>query len=389
MVDDTNPKLHRKGKNTLAVHAGVSSSSRGVVNVIEPSSAFQYIDQGEIPYPRYFNTPNQQVIVEKLCALENAAAGLVFGSGMAAVSTTLTAMLRPGDHVVMQDGVYGGTRSFAASEFESLGLEVTFVNARDAPWSADLRPNTRLIYLETPNNPLMEIVDLQQVAKVAQPRKITTVVDNTFASPINQNPIDYGIDIVVHSGTKYLGGHSDLSFGAVVGTESLVDRIREKAKHYGGNTNALTCYLMERSLKTLAVRVEAQNRNAMAIAEYLARQAAVNAVNYPGLTSHRGHDVASKQMTGFGGTLSFELPNEKAATNFLRMLKLITPAVSLGGVETLASLPMYTSHAALSADERRACGIADGLVRLSLGIETAADLMSDLQQAFQTIEMNR
>ena len=230
---------------------------------------------------------------------------------------------------------------------------------------------------------------MQEVADIARSRKILTVVDNTFASPINQHPIDHGIDIVVHSGTKYLGGHSDLSFGAVVGAGTLVAQIREKAKRYDGNTNALTCYLMERSLKTLAVRVEAQNRNAMAIAEYLASHVMINATNYPGLTSHAGHKVAAQHMMGFGGMLSFELPGERAATDFLRQLTLIIAAVSLGGVETLVSLTMHMSHATLSADERRACGIADGLVRLSVGIETIDDLISDLKQARKTFEIDR
>lgn len=332
MTDD-DPILRQHGKHTLTVHAGGRGTGRGIVNAIEPSSSFMHVGQDETIYPRYFNTPNQQIIVEKLRALENAEAGLVFGSGMAAISTALTATLRPGDHVVMQDGVYGGTRSFASSEFESLGVTVTFANARNAPWETDIRENTRLIYLEPPNNPMLEIVDLRQVSNIARSRNIVTVADNTFASPINQNPIDHGIDLVVHSGTKYLGGHSDLTFGAVLGTKSLVERIREKAKNYGGNTNALTCYLMERSLKTLVIRVESQNRNALAIAEYLSSQSTVNAVNFPGLDSHQGHSVAAKQMTGFGGMLSFELPDEKAATEFLRQVKLI---VTVHGMNRVA-----------------------------------------------------
>lgn len=389
MIEDNQFSSQRHGKETLTVHAGGREAGGGVVNAIELSSAFHHIDQGETTYPRYFNTANQQIIVDKLCALEKAETGLVFSSGMAAISTTLASLLRRGDHVLMQAGVYGGTRAFAANEFEKLGMTATLVDAPAAPWDSELRENTRLIYLESPNNPLLEIIDLQQIADVARSRNIITLTDNTFASPINQNPIDLGIDLVVHSGTKYLGGHSDLTFGVVVGAKSRVEQIRAKAKLYGGNTNALTCYLMERSLKTLALRVEAQNRNAMSIAKYLAGKSIVNTVNYPGLQNHPNHQVAARQMTGFGGMLSFELPSEKAATDFLRQLKLIIPAVSLGGVETLVSLPMHTSHATISQEQRRACRITDGLVRLSAGIETTDDLIADLEQALRTIDGNR
>ncbi len=371
-------------KHTLSVHAGQRrDENAGVVNSIDPSTAFQYIDQGAQPYPRYFNTPGQQAIVEKLCRLENAESGLIFSSGMAAVSTTLMALLRRGDHGVMLAGLYGGTHSFVLREFEEAGVDYTFAGDSVESLAAAMNDRTRVVFIESPTNPLLRIIDLAALASIAGERGVVTIIDNTFASPINQNPIDHGIDLVIHSGTKYLGGHSDLSFGAVLGNNALVGRVRDKAIRYGGNLNALTCYLVERSLKTLAIRVEQQTRNAGRIAEFLAGHEGVGAVHYPGLPDAHGHEIAARQMHGFGGMLSFELHGDQSPVDFLRKLRLVTPAMSLGGVETTCVLPVHASHRQMPVEQREALGITDRLIRLSVGIEDASELIDDLLQALR------
>jgi cystathionine beta-lyase len=371
-------------KNTQCVHSGARKdpSTRGLNTPIYPSSAYEYLDAVENTYPRYFNTPNERAVVERLCALEGAEEGLLFSSGMAAISTVLLAFLESGGHAVLQRDIYGGTHHFATADFNRLGIQFSFAGRRAEEIEAAIRPNTRLIYIETPSNPLLRITDIAAAAEIGRRRGLVTVIDNTFASPINQNPIGLGIDIVTHSATKYIGGHSDLSCGAALGSAARIRRVRETAVNLGGNPNAFTCYLLERSLKTLAVRVERQNRNAQAVAEFLQRQPAVATVNYPGLDSHPGHAIAARQMHAFGGMLSFELdPARCTAERFLRRLQLITPALSLGGVETIICAPSRTSHGKLSAEERRELGIADGLLRLSVGIEDAADIIADISQA--------
>jgi cystathionine beta-lyase len=239
-----------------------------------------------------------------------------------------------------------------------------------------------VIVIESPTNPLLGVLDIRRVAEFARNKGIKTIIDNTFASPVNQNPIALGIDVVVHSGTKYLGGHSDLCCGVALSTAGIIKRIRGMALHLGGSLNAITCYLLERSLKTLVLRVERQSANASKIAEYLAGHPKVRRVNYPGLPGFKGHLIAKSQMAGFGGMLSFELDGDAAfATAFLKRLKLVTPAVSLGGVETLICCPAQTSHSKISAEERRRIGISDSLLRLSVGIENVEDLVEDLQNA--------
>lgn len=377
-----------KDKSTISVHAGQRRDGKGVVNAIEPSSAFRYIDSGDQFYPRYFNTPNQQSIIEKIAALENAETGIVFGSGMAAISTTLMTLLKPGDHIVLLENLYGGTLAFAAKEFAEIGIEYDVAPASVDALMAAVRENTRVIFIESPANPLMQIVDLTALANAASERSIVTIVDNTFASPINQNPLDFGISLVVHSGTKYLGGHSDLSFGAVVGDSGTIGQIREKGINYGGNLNALTCYLVERSLKTLAVRVQRQNENAMAVASFLQENDNARQVYYPGLPMHPEHELARSQMAGFGGMISFDLAGSGCPKMFLQQLKLIAPAMSLGGVESTVTIPVYTSHKPMPVQERERLGISDRLVRLSIGIEGAEDLVNDLGQAFQACARN-
>ena len=374
---------------TEAVHGGKSEADPGAVSPVELSTAFKYLDEGPRPYPRYFNTPNQQIVTEKIRLLEQAAAGLVFSSGMAAISTTLMSLVSPGEHVVFQDAIYGGTQSLILKEFERLGIEFTFAECSAKALVEAVRPNTKVVYAETPANPLMQVVDLAQVAEQVKGQGITTVVDNTFASPINQNPIRLGFDVVVHSGTKYLGGHSDVCFGAVVSRADLIERIHATSKLYGGSLNALSLYLVERSLKTLAVRVKQQNENAQRIAEFLEQHSQVESVNYPGLKSHPHHAIACKQMTGFGGMLSFELDSDIQPIQFLKNLKLVTAAMSLGGVETTVTLPALTSHQPVPKEIREKAGITDRLVRLSVGIESVADLINDFEQAIEACQSNK
>jgi cystathionine beta-lyase/cystathionine gamma-synthase len=371
-------------KETMCVHTGTyhDKATRGVNTPIFTSSSYEYMEREECPYPRYFNTPNQAVVIKKLAALENTEDGVLFSSGMAAISTSVLAFAGAGDHVVMQDALYGGTHAFATDTFDRFGIKYSFV-ATDA--DAAIRAvtsATKVIVIESPTNPLMEIIDIRKVAGYAKSRGITTIIDNTFASPVNQTPMDLGIDIVVHSGTKYLGGHSDLCCGVAVASKERTERIRAMARHLGGSLNAVSCYLLERSLKTLILRVQRQTQNAGRIAEFLNGHSSVKRVNYPGLPDCKGHEIAKSQMTGFGGMLSFELDEKKVQTpDFLRRLQLIRPAVSLGGVETLICAPAETSHAKMSAEERIRVGITESLLRLSTGIEHVDDLIEDLSQA--------
>jgi len=367
---------------TQCVHAGGyrDEKTRGIATPIFTATAYEYLDSEARPYPRYFNTPNQEAVVRKLCALEHGEDGVVFGSGMAAISTALLALLRAGDHAVIQDDIYGGTRSFVTERFPALGIRFTLVDRDVAAIEAAIRPETRLIYVETPTNPTLQIVDLVRVAELARSKKLLTLIDNTFASPVNQNPLDLGIDVSLHSGTKYLGGHGDLCCGAAIGGRELSGRIRGAAAHLGGSLNAESCYLLERSLKTLALRVERQTENAGRIAELLQREPRVKKVNYPGLANHPGHQIARSQMKGFGAMLSFELASG-AALPFMRALRLIRPAMSLGGVESTICDPATTSHRVVPAEDRERLGIPAGLLRLSVGVEDCDDLIADLRQA--------
>ncbi|MCB0486888.1 MAG: PLP-dependent transferase [Cyclobacteriaceae bacterium] len=371
---------NKHSKLTTSVHAGSKGDPLhgGIVNPIYPSSAYDYDEV--VRYPRYYNTPNQLAVVEKITALENAEDGIVFSSGMAAIMTSLLAMVKSGDHVVFQSDLYGGTHHAALNELNRYGIEYSMVDAQPDKIKKSIRKETKVIYIETPSNPLLKITDIQGVAKVAKAHGIITIIDNTFASPVNQNPLDFGIDIVTHSGTKYIGGHSDLCCGLMVSSKKLTAQIKGSAMHFGGSLDAQTCYLVERSLKTIVLRVNQQNANAMTIAKFLESESKVNKVFYPGLKTHPLHAVAKKQMTGgFGGMLSFEVKGDP--DKFMKKLKLIRKAVSLGGVESTINSPRKTSHAKLTAEERKQAGISDKLVRLSVGIEDAKDLIADIKQA--------
>ncbi len=371
---------------TQCVHSGAlpDSLAGGVNSPIITSSAFQFLDQEDPSYPRYFNTPNQQVVVDKLCALEKGEAGLVLSSGMAAISTAFMALLKPGDHVVIQDQIYGGTYFFAKSQLEKLGVSYTLVKGTEsAGFEQAIQSNSKVLYFETPSNPLLSVLDISGLAKLARDHQMTSIIDNTFASPINQNPLDLGVDVVMHSGTKYLGGHSDLCFGVLITSKHLREAMQSTAVNWGGSLNATTCYQIERSLKTLSLRVQRQNENALQIAQALHDHAAIKKVYYPGLDSHPGHDLAKSQMSGYGGMLSFELNAIGTAPDFCKRLKLIKPALSLGGVETIISIPCLTSHIKMSKEERIAAGVSDDLLRLSVGIEDVQDLLSDLLGAVE------
>lgn len=375
------PKQH--GPGTLCIHAGtyLDPATGGACTPIFTSSAYAFPNPAnENVYPRYFNTPNQQVVNRKVAALEKAEAAVVFGSGMAAISTVLLAHLKPGDHVIFQNDLYGGTVQLIHAELRRLGIDVSW-GANLTEFEAAIRPETRLLYVETPSNPLLRCLDLEAVAALGRQRGILTVVDNTFATPINQNPLTLGLDAVVHSATKYLNGHSDVNAGVVAGSSALVQRVMTAAVNLGGMLDAHACYQLERGMKTLALRMERHNQNALELARFLEGHPRVARVIYPGLESHPDHALAKGQMRGFGGMLSFELRDPGGLDPVLSKLKIVMPALSLGGVESLVCVPSRTSHRKVPLAERQRAGISDGLVRVSVGIEDASDLVRDFDEA--------
>lgn len=378
----------KKGLNTICTHVGEVEDKqfKGAVSPLYMSSSYAFEDVDVKRYPRYFNTPNQEALSKKVAALEHAEAGLIFGSGMAAVSTTLMAFLKAGDHVVLQNALYGGTYNLVNEEFDKYGIDYSFTEGLlPSDFEAKIGPNTKVVYIETPSNPLLKITDLRAVAEIAKDHGLVSMIDNTFASPVNQNPIDFGIDIVIHSATKYMGGHSDICAGAVASTSENIERIFNLAKNFGGSLSDQTVWLLERSMKTMGLRVKAQNENAQHMAEYLDGHSDISAVYYPGLPSHPDHQLAKTQMHGFGGMLSFELNEELDAAIFQKSLKLIKSSMSLAGVESTVLSPTQTSHALMEPEERERQGIKDGLIRFSVGIEEPDDLISDIEQALQTV----
>ncbi|MBW1616905.1 MAG: PLP-dependent transferase [Deltaproteobacteria bacterium] len=371
-------------QSTVCVHAGTirGKMPQGANSPILTSTSFNYLDTDYNIYPRYFNIPNQNAVIEKLCSLENTETGVLFGSGMAAITCSMLALLKTGDHAVIQKDIYGGTHHLLKTEFEKFGIDYTFVSNDINEIKSGIQKNTKIIYIETPSNPLLIITDIKAVAEIAKANNIITLIDNTFATPINQKPYDLGIDIVIHSGTKYLGGHSDITCGVALTSKEITEKIRVSAYNFGAHLDAQTCYLLERSLKTLNIRVEKQCKNAMIIAEELEKEPKIKKVYYPGLKSHSGHEIAKKQMKNFGAVVSFELDEEKTdIKQFLKKLKLIMPALSLGGVESLICVPAVTSHAKVSEAERLKIGITNNLFRLSVGIEDTEDLLADIKQA--------
>ena len=381
-------KLTKKKTNfkTQCVHAGelIDKVNGGSISPLYMATSYKFNDVKENQYPRYFNTPNQKALADKIAALENAETAIIFSSGMAAISTSLLSNLRSGDHVILQNDLYGGTRNFIKKEFPKFGIEFSFTCGNSSKdFEIEIRKNTKVIYIETPSNPTLKIIDLESISDLAKSNNTITIIDNTFASPVNQNPIEFGIDIVVHSATKYLGGHSDISAGAIVSSEGMIRNIFASAKNFGGNLSDYTVWLLERSIKTLYLRVKEQNKNALKIADFLENEIWIDKVYYPGLASHPNHELAKKQMKGFGGMLSFDLSPKIDCKKFLLGLELIKPTMSLAGIETTALSPKLTSHSLLTNKERFEQGINDQMVRLSAGIEDYEDLKDDIIQSIK------
>ena len=376
------------GVGTKCVHSGdlIDDRYKGATSPIFPSTAYDFIDVEDDKYPRYFNTPNQLALSKKIADLENCEAALLFGSGIAAIFTSLFSFLKSEDHVIFQGSIYGGTLNLVIKEFKKFNIEYSLVDSFDIKeYEMEIKENTKIIFIESPSNPLLKVIDLQAISNLSKKNNLISIIDNTFSSPINQNPSDFGIDIIIHSATKYLGGHSDILAGALASTKSNIDKIIESSINYGGNLSEYTVWLLERSIKTLSLRVNKQNENALKVADYLSNHEKVNAVHYPGLKTHPDYELSSKQMKGFGGMLSFELSNLEDAVLFTRKIKLIKSAMSLGGVESTICSPSLTSHSKISREEREKLGIFDGLLRFSVGIEDHNDIINDLKQAFSQI----
>ena len=371
---------------TLCVHAGELKDEQygGAISPLYMSSSYAYNDVKISQYPRYFNTPNQRGVAEKIASIEGAKAGLLFGSGMAAISTALFSHLKSGDHVIFQNDLYGGTRNFILHEFPKYNIEFSFTSGLEvSDFENEYKYNTKGFYIETPSNPSLKIVNIKAICDLAKKIGIWTMIDNTFASPVNQNPVSLGTDIVIHSATKYLGGHSDICAGVVLGSKASIDRVFDSAKNLGGSLSEYTVWLLERSIKTLFIRVQAQNNNAKLIADFLENESWVERVYYPGLKSHPNHNIAKMQMKGFGGMLSFDLVPEIDSKKFLLGLDLIKPTISLAGIESTALSPSLTSHSLLTEKERLSQGITHQMIRLSAGIESIGDLKNDLLQSIK------
>ena len=377
-----------KGIESKLIHAGEPEPLiEGAVTMpIFQSSTFETGDAKsyhDLRYIRLSNTPTHAVLHQKLAALENAEAALVAGSGMAAISATLMAMLGAGGHLLAQSCLYGGTFDLLTQDFPELGYQTDLIDGDDpASWRELLRPNTRAIYVETISNPLLQVSDLKAAVEFARRHHLISIIDNTFATPINFRPVDLGFDLSLHSATKYLNGHSDIVAGAAIGRRDLIDTIRRKLNHLGVALDPHACFLLSRGMKTLAVRVRYQNESALKIARYLEQHPQVAKVNYPGLESHPNHIRACELFDGFGGVLSFELAGGvEAAEAFIAHTTIPISAPSLGGAETLITRPAATSHAGMSAEDRAGAGISDGLIRLSVGLETTDDLIEDFEHA--------
>jgi len=337
----------------------------------------------DIRYIRLNNTPNHEALNRKLSALENAEAAIVTSSGMAAITTTLLTFLSKGDHLLAQNCLYGGTHTFVAHDLEKFGISFDFINADDPEsWEGKLRANTKAIYVETMTNPLLEVADHRAVVEFAKKNELISLIDNTFASPINFRPLEHGFDISLHSCTKYLNGHSDIVAGAVISRAELVEKVKHRLDHMGGSLDPHACFLLHRGVKTLALRVRFQNESALRIATFLEKQSRVTKVNYPGLQSHPQHTRARELFDGFGGMLSFELEGgSSAAEDFIKKTTIPLKAPSLGGVESLLTIPSTTSHAGMRPEERKAIGISDGLIRMSVGIEATEEIIEDFEDA--------
>ncbi len=375
---------------TRVIHAGEPRPriDGAIVTPIFQSSTFEYtgaVDYHDVRYIRLNNTPNHGVLCEKLASLEGTEAAIVTASGMAAISSTLLTVLREGDHLLAIDCLYGGTHGFVTKDLPRMGVSHTLVDGDDPDdWKRALRPNTKAFYAETITNPMMQIGDLAGIARFAREHDLVSMIDNTFASPINFRPAEIGFDVTLESCTKFLNGHNDLTAGAAAGRAAMVDSIKRRVDHLGGALDPHAAYLLNRGLKTLAVRVRYQCETAAAVAAFLSEHAAVARVNYPGLKSHPQYNRAAELFAGFGGMMSFELKGgAEAAERMFKRLRIPAVAPSLGGVESLIIRPAAAIHSNLSPEERARSGISDGLVRFSIGLENMDDLIADFDQALR------
>ena len=374
--------------DTKLIHAGeIRPRPHGAVSLpIFQSSTFEFGGEKtyhDVKYIRLNNTPNHDALHNKLALLENAEAALVTSSGMAAITTTLLTLLQTGDHLLIQDNLYGGTHSFIVEDLPRLGIEVDFIDSSNPDsWAEKLRPRTRGIYVEAISNPLVQVCDVAAVVRFAREHQLVSMIDNTFTSPVNFRPPELGFDLSLHSATKYINGHTDIVAGAVIGRADLVEAIRHKLNHLGGTLDPHACFLLHRGLKTMALRVARQNENALKIARFLDTNTQVRRVYYPGLEGHPQHAIAQEFFDGYGGMLSFSVSEDSVAADaFMNALNIPICAPSLGGVESLVTRPASTSHAGIAPDVRRELGIEDGLIRMSVGIEDADELIADLEQA--------
>jgi cystathionine beta-lyase/cystathionine gamma-synthase len=377
-----------KRLETKLIHAGEQRIQGAVIMPIFQSAMFEYAGETsyhDLKYIRLNNTPNHIALHQKLTALENAEAALVTGSGMAAISTALLTVLSSGDHLLAQDCLYGGTHDFITKDFSGFGISFDFINGNDPDsWKKKLKPRTKAIYVETMTNPLLQVADLKAIVEFAKNHGLISMVDNTFASPVNFRPPEWGFDLSLHSCTKYLNGHSDIVAGAVIGRADWVKKITHKLNHLGGSLDPHAAFLLHRGMKTLAVRMRCQNESGLKVAQFLEEHPSVAGVNYPGLKTHPQHKRARELFEGFGGVLSFELKGGvEAAERFIRRTTLPIAAPSLGGIETLITRPVTTSHSGLSPEYRKKLGITDSLIRISLGIEATEELIEDFNQALR------
>ena len=374
------------GPSTIAIHGDGPRHQAGqpVATPVTQSSTFvaPIGPQDDVLYTRYGNNPNQLRLAERLARLEGAEAAIFVASGMGATALAHLAVLRPGDHLLASEWIYGGTRKLFTDDFARFGIDVGFVNPdKRREWRSRFRKNTRAIFVETPTNPIMRLLDLDWLSVLTRERGVPLIVDSTFASPINFRPLEHGADVVIHSVTKYLNGHTDLIGGAVAGSQVLIEEVTQRMRVWGQALDPHCAWLIERGMKTLAVRMERHNATGLAVAQWLAQHPKVARVHYPGLPTHPDHELAKRDLSGFGGMVGVELAGgPKAAERCLKALRLITHAPSLGGVESLVSEPRFTSHTSMTAEQRAAAGIPDGFLRLSLGLEDPEDLIADLSR---------
>ena len=377
---------------TKLIHTGEPRPRiNGAINVpIFQSSTYEYTGEGsyhDVRYLRLSNTPNHLALHKKLAALEGSEAALVTSSGMSAISTGLLTFLKTGDHLLAHNTLYGGTADFVNNELSGYGIEHDLIDASNpSNWDSKLKPNTKVIYIETITNPLMDVPELGKIVEFAKSNGLISMIDNTFASPLLYCPVVQGFDLSLHSCTKYINGHSDIVAGAVIGSANYVDQVTKNLNHLGGSLDSNACFLLHRGIKTLALRMKKQCENALLIAHFLENHPQVKKVNFPGLESSSSFERAKEHLCGFGAMLSFEIDGDvDQADQFINLLQYAISAPSLGGVESLVTRPVTTSHALMDKAEREIAGISDRLIRFSVGIEAADDLIADLQQALENI----